>query len=117
MNARVVNPWYDRGVWRAVCDCGWSHPEVRHDRARAEQLAAEHIAGHSRPWVPWQADALEIEPDDGAPNGELAAIHVNYPHEPGYLFDCPGCEQGPCVCERDDGLAPCVSNECVRGDE
>jgi|GEM_PF-6782262 len=31
--------------------------------------------------------------------------HVDYPHPPGYLFDCPGCEQG-CHCSR--GSAECV---------
>lgn len=40
--------------------------------------------------------------------------HVNYPHPPGYLFDCPACEDGPCVCVGDDSLAACVSTRCQR---
>lgn len=41
--------------------------------------------------------------------------HVSYPHHPGYLYDCPGCEEGPCVCEgREQELSPCLSRECVR---
>jgi hypothetical protein len=41
--------------------------------------------------------------------------HVNYPHWPGYLFDCAACENGPCMCQRDtEHLAPCVSSECVQ---
>jgi hypothetical protein len=36
--------------------------------------------------------------------------HANYPHEPGALYDCLACENGPCVC---DGDAGCVSDECT----
>lgn len=53
-------------------------------------------------------------------------LHVNYPHEPGYLIDCPACENGPCECSGPcpshpdcwcDGnnsahRAPCVSTSC-----
>ena len=41
-------------------------------------------------------------------------IHVNYPHEAGYLYDCPACELGPCVCSERPDRAPCVSSECER---
>ena len=35
----------------------------------------------------------------------MSANHVDYPHEPGYLYDCPACEAS-CHCE--DGSAECV---------
>lgn len=42
--------------------------------------------------------------------------HVAYPHRPGTLYDCPGCEAG-CECEYDPGhTAPCVNDGCVNGD-
>jgi hypothetical protein len=41
--------------------------------------------------------------------GESTAIvaveHVNYPHEPGRLYDCPGCEY---QCHCTEGLTQCV---------
>lgn len=40
--------------------------------------------------------------------------HVNYPHDPGYLWDCPACELGPCRCEGHLELAPCVSRNCTQ---
>ena len=40
--------------------------------------------------------------------------HVSYPHQPGYLFDCDACESGPCVCDGDNSLAPCVSARCEK---
>jgi len=41
--------------------------------------------------------------------------HVDYPHEPGTLYDCMGCEFGTCVCDAEDtdGFG-CVSQDCVR---
>lgn len=41
--------------------------------------------------------------------------HVEYPHEPGTLYDCMGCELGPCTCdpEDEDGFG-CVSRDCLR---
>lgn len=41
--------------------------------------------------------------------------HVDYPHEPGTLYDCMGCEFGTCVCdpEDEDGFG-CVSRDCLR---
>lgn len=35
--------------------------------------------------------------------------HVDYPHHPGTLYDCPACEQGACVCVDGEG---CVSEQC-----
>lgn len=35
----------------------------------------------------------------------MADRHVDYPHEPGYLVDCPACEQ-KCHCK--PGQAECV---------
>ena len=35
--------------------------------------------------------------------------HVDYPHEPGYLYDCPACE-ARCHCEDTDN-AECVYHE------
>lgn len=46
-------------------------------------------------------------------NGTLE--HVDYPHQPGRLYDCPACELGDCEC--DPGDAPCVSIHCVQADE
>jgi len=43
--------------------------------------------------------------------------HVSYPHTAGYLYDCPACENGPCVCSADpERLAPCVSSNCERSE-
>lgn len=33
--------------------------------------------------------------------------HVDYPHEPGRLYDCPACE-AECHCTGDPGHTPCV---------
>lgn len=33
-------------------------------------------------------------------------LHSEYPHTPGYLYDCPGCESA-CYCTGTD-YAPCV---------
>lgn len=37
-------------------------------------------------------------------------MHVEYPHEPGMLFDCADCENGPCVCT--EQMGGCVSIYC-----
>lgn len=37
--------------------------------------------------------------------------HVTYPHEPGTLYDCAGCENGPCVCDGES--FGCVSQDCI----
>lgn len=34
-------------------------------------------------------------------------VHVNYPHEPGRLYDCPACE-AQCHCDADPGTTECV---------
>lgn len=39
--------------------------------------------------------------------------HVDYPHWPGTLYDCPACEFGPCVCGEHFGNTVCVSSYCV----
>jgi hypothetical protein len=41
-------------------------------------------------------------------------VHVDYSHEPGRLYDCPACEQGPCVCAGDPTVDPCLSDQCER---
>lgn len=33
------------------------------------------------------------------------STHVNYPHEPGYLYDCPACEN---TCHCTPNTAECV---------
>ena len=33
--------------------------------------------------------------------------HVNYPHQPGFLYDCPACES-ECFCTGDPGHTSCV---------
>jgi hypothetical protein len=39
---------------------------------------------------------------------ELGEIqHSVYPHEWGWLFDCPGCE-AECFCEPEEGTEECV---------
>lgn len=37
--------------------------------------------------------------------------HVDYPHNPGRLPDCPACELGLCTCNPETD-APCVSVHC-----
>lgn len=34
-------------------------------------------------------------------------VHVDYPHEPGRLIDCPACE-ARCHCDADPGTTACV---------
>ena len=62
--------------------------------------------------------ALVDYPSDGSePNGWAVAYrpaHVDYPHLPGWLYDCEACESGPCTC--DATTAPCVSRHCVNPD-
>lgn len=67
----------DDSVWRETCD--------RHDTFTAE---------HERD-------------EDPEPSGwaVLRLRHVNYPHTPGYLFDCPVCEA---VCHCTEGASECV---------
>jgi hypothetical protein len=41
--------------------------------------------------------------------------HVDYPHEPGRLYDCPACE-AECHCTGDPGHTPCIycaESECA----
>jgi hypothetical protein len=33
--------------------------------------------------------------------------HVDYPHEPGRLYDCPACE-ARCHCDPDPGTTACI---------
>jgi hypothetical protein len=40
--------------------------------------------------------------------------HINYPHEPGSLYGCFACEDGPCVCDGES--FGCVSSACVHGE-
>jgi len=42
--------------------------------------------------------------------------HVDYPHHPGQLFDCPACESGDCVCVPATD-AGCVSDACIMSGE
>lgn len=47
---------------------------------------------------------------------EAGLKHADYPHDPGYLFDCLACEDH-CHCGRADGKAiqgqaACVFGEC-----
>lgn len=39
--------------------------------------------------------------------GDEEEQHVNYPHEPGRLVDCPACE-ARCHCDPDPGTTACV---------
>jgi hypothetical protein len=41
--------------------------------------------------------------------------HADYPHEPGRLWGCEACEEGPCTCGPND--APCISVECTNLDD
>jgi len=40
--------------------------------------------------------------------------HVDYPHTPGYLYDCPACE-AECFCT--PGSAQCVATEHEMSDD
>lgn len=44
--------------------------------------------------------------------GSAGVGHVNHPHRPGYLYDCPACE-AECFCDADSGSTCCIfcSNE------
>lgn len=44
--------------------------------------------------------------------GSAGVGHVNYPHYPGYLYDCPACEV-ECFCDADALNSVCIfcSNE------
>lgn len=58
-------------------------------------------------WVDGERALVDVE------SLTVTEPHVDYPHEPGYLVDCPACEVR-CHCgmatdgEPRDGLAPCV---------
>jgi hypothetical protein len=47
-------------------------------------------------------DAYPSDEDDGD-----EPTHVDYPHEPGRLYDCPACE-AQCHCDSDPGHTECV---------
>jgi len=50
----------------------------------------------------------ELEDDPEAENGPT---HADYPHEPGTLYDCAGCESGPCAHPEGEGDDWCVSGQ------
>jgi hypothetical protein len=54
--------------------------------------------------------------DDSEPVGWVVArrMHADYPHEPGWLYDCAACEFGPCMCG--PGTASCLSIDCKTGE-
>lgn len=58
------------------------------------------ITDNTRLYV-WECDNAECLADDDGP------AHVNYPHEPGRLYDCPACE-AQCHCDADPGTTECV---------
>lgn len=39
--------------------------------------------------------------------GSAGVGHVNYPHHPGYLYDCPACE-AECFCDADAISSLCI---------
>lgn len=47
----------------------------------------------------------------------VVVAHVEYPHSDGYMFDCPACEYGECVCVNEPTWGPCVSVHCKRTGE
>jgi hypothetical protein len=50
----------------------------------------------------------ELEADLESENGPA---HADYPHEPGTLYDCAGCESGPCAHPEGEGDDWCVSGQ------
>jgi len=89
--SRVDSGWWD-GWFETVRPDGQRGPVMN-----GERLTTVHPFDRTR-----AADAL-------------AQRHVDYPHEPGRLVECPACEFGPCQC--DPTTAPCVSRECVQDGE
>jgi hypothetical protein len=53
---------------------------------------------------------LEDDPEDD-PEAENGPAHADYPHEPGTLYDCAGCESGPCAHPEGEGDDWCVSGQ------
>lgn len=45
--------------------------------------------------------------EGAAPLSHEPIAHVNYPHEPGRLYDCPACE-ARCWCDSDPGTTECI---------
>lgn len=77
---------------------------------------------------------VEIVPESTELQEPSESAHADYPHSPGYLYDCNACENGPCVCSDPcndpdcissghhapgaigEHLSPCMSNECQRAE-
>ena len=53
---------------------------------------------------------LQDDPEDD-PEAENGPTHADYPHEPGTLYDCAGCESGPCAHPEGEGDDWCVSGQ------
>lgn len=103
-----------RGVVRSVrsgWSTGWQRGRERHAAwlANRPSRPAHVPADMDRPMYAGDGDVrraarTDAEPDE-ARTGEPA--HVAYPHEPGTLYDCPGCESR-CHCDDDPGHVECI---------
>jgi hypothetical protein len=83
-------------------DDGWTMPKVKYSvtTTNHQNVTRAGMRAHG-------GDIREIEPND---------MHVDYPHEPGYLVDCDACHNGPCRCAGHDDREPCVSKHCQNDD-
>lgn len=120
-------PGFDADVLNQAKHAGWDVLEgytgqygyrgaVMHPSEYIGGDLARDILAHSGVYVVTVVNCLGGD-DDPEPAGwvVLRLRHVEYPHEDGYLHDCPACELGPDVCtEGPDAMAACLSRECAR---
>ncbi len=80
---------------------------VRVELPYSEACMCLRVAGKTMNVKVLEHNAAQLMDDDGIPfsfpitHGEAGIqiiTHVDYPHQPGYLYDCPACE-AQCHCE------------------
>lgn len=110
---------YHFGHW----GCGWFETiYIRRDDAKAIKLTADWIKALDDYPVADESDFSELEWEMNHPGpGECYSddpdchpAHVNYPHEPGQLYDCPACER-ECLCTGQPGHTECVFCASLNG--
>ena len=94
--------WLDGDVYFAALEelATWTTNTIGGARTRDEWEIVDSIGGvYGTEW----AERVALE--QYGSELETAAAHVNYPHWPGRLYDCPACESS-CHCAA--GFAECV---------
>lgn len=82
----------------------WSGAVLAGNVAAVSEYGAEHVAPVFRDMLDGATLTCSgVRPGDAHVIGDVE--HVNYPHEPGYLYDCPACES---TCHCTPGASECV---------